>query len=61
MSSDIQYDHDREDYAEEQDLRYTRSNDAKSRRTPANKSHKRAKSPQSVNGLHRRRRRKMSW
>lgn len=59
MSSDIKYDHDRDDYQEPNENQYSRSNEAQRRRTA--KSHKRAKAPQSVNGLHRRRRRKMSW
>ncbi|MAT69207.1 MAG: hypothetical protein CMJ58_06740 [Planctomycetaceae bacterium] len=45
---------DREGYR-----RSDRTSDSKSRR-PAH-GRKRGKSPQSVNGIHRRRRRKMSW
>ena len=59
MSSDIQYEHEREDYSDQSGARYSRDNISQRRRTA--QSRRRAKSPQSVNGLHRRRRKKISW
>ena len=59
MSNDIQYDYDQEDYSEQNKARYARRGETQSRRT--NALQKRGKAPQSVNGMHRRRRRKMSW
>ena len=59
MSNDIQYEYDQEDYSEQNKPRYVRSNELQTQRARAPR--KRDKSPQLVNGIHRRRRRKMSW
>ena len=59
MSNEVHYDHDREEYADDNVARYVRTSKSQRSRTPM--SRKRSKSPQSVNGLHRRRRRKMTW
>ncbi len=60
MSNENNYDHAYDSYGKENAPRRVRTaaNSANRRNTPTTR---RGKSPQSVNGLHRRRRRKMSW
>lgn len=59
MSIDHSYEHD--------DIEYGRNSSPNKKRTDETErsrptlSRRRAKSPQSVNGIHKRRRRKMSW
>lgn len=59
MSTDHRYEHDEQDYGRKAFTRTKREGAPTSMRS--SKSQTRGKSPQSVNGMHKRRRRKMSW
>ncbi|MGL4512108.1 MAG: hypothetical protein ACRCT8_03400 [Lacipirellulaceae bacterium] len=59
MSTEQSYDHSQESYGSDSFPREVRDGAAKRARPVQGR--KRGKTPQSVNGLHRRRRRKMSW
>jgi hypothetical protein len=59
MSTENSYDHGSESYGSDNFQRLGRAGDAKRARPVQGR--KRGKAPQSVNGLHRRRRRKISW
>ena len=59
MSIDHSYEHDDIDYGRQNSPNKKRQ--AQEERTRTAASRRRAKSPQSVNGIHKRRRRKMSW
>lgn len=59
MSTENQYDHDDPSYGRDSFSRESRTG-ASDRRRPV-QGRRRGKSPQSVNGMHKRRRRKMNW
>ncbi len=59
MSTDHSYEHDEQDYSHNSFPSKKRKSDAEATRPTMGR--KRGKSPQSVNGMHKRRRRKMSW
>ena len=59
MSSELSYNNEIDNYGEQSFTRANRPNAAK--RVRPTQGRKRGKSPQSVNGIHKRRRRKMSW
>lgn len=58
MSIEQDYDHEIDSYSRETFKRNTRESSSSKRTAPQSR---RRKSPQSVNGLHKRRRRKMTW
>ncbi|MEN0110815.1 MAG: hypothetical protein AAF805_08830 [Planctomycetota bacterium] len=59
MSTENQYDHEENSYGSNRFASESRPGTS-SRRRPA-QGRRRGKGPQSVNGMHKRRRRKMSW
>jgi len=59
MSTDHSYEHDDQEYGHNSFP--SKKRDSKSERTAPTQGRKRGKSPQSINGIHKRRRRKMSW
>ncbi len=60
MSSEQSYDHDVDAYGEDNSFTRTKRQSVSTRRRPV-QGRGRGKSPQSVNGLHKRRRRKIAW
>lgn len=61
MSTDHSYESGDQDYGHNSFPREKRSEVGPTERTRPSLGRRRSKSPQSVNGIHRRRRRKMSW
>ena len=59
MSSELSYEHDDQDYGK-QSFSTPKRKGVSERAKPA-MGRRRGKGPQSVNGIHKRRRRKMSW
>ncbi|QDT67461.1 hypothetical protein MalM25_03590 [Planctomycetes bacterium MalM25] len=59
MSTDHSYEHDDQNYSS-QSFRSKREGKTSGANSPI-QGRRRGKSPQSVNGIHKRRRRKMSW
>lgn len=60
MSSEQSYDHDVNAYGEDNSFNRTKRASVSARRRPV-QGRGRGKSPTSVNGLHKRRRRKIAW
>lgn len=58
MSTENQYDHEENTYGRNRFASESRGSSSRSRPV---QGRRRGKSPQSVNGMHKRRRRKMSW
>ncbi|TWT95359.1 hypothetical protein Pla108_35060 [Botrimarina colliarenosi] len=61
MSTDHRYEHDDQEYGRNSFKHEHHTEGGATERTRPTLGRRRAKSPQSVNGIHKRRRRKMSW